>query len=146
MVICRSMLTPLLKAPMIALTSVALSAGALVDGYANEKKPRTGVPTEWSVERDAGGTPIIMREEEPPKRPRPAPRGSGGYYVPPPVPSPNAGPPAPALLQPPPAPYKPPPIRSFGDRVVDCIHSYPLNAGIGNNPIDHQTYIRQCAN
>jgi hypothetical protein len=41
----------------------------------------------------------------------------------------------------------PPPSRpSFSDRVTNCIHSYPLNAGIGNNPTDQQAYIRQCAN
>jgi hypothetical protein len=50
------------------------------------------------------------------------------------------------LLQPPPAPYRPPPIESFSDRVTKCIHSYPLNAGVGNNPTDQQMYIRQCAN
>jgi hypothetical protein len=43
-------------------------------------------------------------------------------------------------------PYKPPPINTFGDRVTNCIHSCPLNAGIGNNPRDQQSYIRQCAN
>jgi hypothetical protein len=137
------MSAPQLKMLLIAAALLTRSLDAAV---ANEQQPRGRAPTELSVERDASGTPIIMREEEPVKRPRPAPRGSGGYYVPPPVPSPNAGPPAPALLQPPPGPYKPPPIRSFGDRVVDCIHSYPLNAGIGNNPTDRQTYIRQCAN
>jgi hypothetical protein len=43
-------------------------------------------------------------------------------------------------------PYKPPPINTYSDRVTNCIHSFPLNAGIGNNPRDQQSYIRQCAN
>ncbi len=43
-------------------------------------------------------------------------------------------------------PYKPPPIHTFGDRVTDAIHSYPLEKGIGNNPTDQQMYIRQRAN
>jgi hypothetical protein len=43
-------------------------------------------------------------------------------------------------------PYKPPPIHTFGDRVRDAIHSYPLEKGIGNNPTDQQMYIRQRAN
>ena len=42
--------------------------------------------------------------------------------------------------------YKPPPINSFSDRVTGCNHSFPLNAGIGNNPTDRSAYVRQCAN
>ncbi len=42
--------------------------------------------------------------------------------------------------------YKPPPINTFSDRVRNCIHSFPLNAGIGNNPTDRSSYVRQCAN
>jgi hypothetical protein len=78
-------------------------------------------------------------------KPRSRPRGSS-TYIPPPVPSPSGGPPSPAMLAPPPAPYKPPPINSFGDRVTNCIHSFPLNAGVGNNPTNRDAYVRQCAN
>jgi hypothetical protein len=46
----------------------------------------------------------------------------------------------------PPGVYKPPPINSFSDRVIGCNHSFPLNAGIGNNPTDRSSYVRQCAN
>jgi hypothetical protein len=42
--------------------------------------------------------------------------------------------------------YKPPQINTYSDRVRNCIHSYPLNAGIGNNPTDQSAYIRQCSN
>ena len=169
MVMFWRMQVPALK--ILAITLAAIFAlGALDAALAREKKPRVERPVESGIEWDASGTPIIMREtgrpprsqtpsiqspsimrdEEPSKRqrverPRTAPRGSGGT-IPPPVPSPYVGPPSPVLLQPPPTPYKPPPVNSFGDRVVNCIHSYPLNAGIGNNPTDRQTYIRQCAN
>lgn len=116
------------------------------------------------LQYDAYGTPIIMKgygspvkrgppssailDEEQPKlrADRPRPRGSS-TYIPPVNPSPNAGPtPQQLLNQPGPQVYKPPPINTFNDRVTNCIHSYPLNAGIGNNPRDQQSYIRQCAN
>jgi len=81
-------------------------------------------------------------EKKPPKKAaKPVPRGSG--YVP------NMTLPRsePARVAPPTVDvYRPPPINSFGDRVRNCIHSYPLNAGIGNNPTDQSAYIRQCAN
>lgn len=139
----------LLKIPAIALAAIFM-LGVFDATLAREKKPRVEPAAESAIEWDINGVPIIMRDEEPPKRqraerPRAVPRGSGGT-IPPPVPSPYAGPPAPVLLQPPPTPYMPPPINTFGDRVINCIHSYPLNAGIGNNPTDRQAYIRQCAN
>ena len=75
------------------------------------------------------------------------PRGSG-TYIPPPNPSPYSrnSPPAAALTGPAPAPYIPPPINTFSDRVTGAIHAYPLEKGIGNNPIDQQQFIRQRAN
>ena len=42
--------------------------------------------------------------------------------------------------------YRPPPITSFGDRATNAIHTYPLQKGIGNNPTDLPSYIRQNAN
>jgi hypothetical protein len=42
--------------------------------------------------------------------------------------------------------YKPPPINSFSDRVTQCQHSFPLNAGLGNNPTNRDFYVRYCAN
>jgi hypothetical protein len=119
---------------------------------------------ELGIRYDENGVPIIMQgfssrtkrgtspsavpDEEQPKRraDRPRPRGSGAY-IPPVNPSPNAGPtPQQILNQQTAQPYKPPPINTFSDRVGNCIHSFPLNAGIGNNPRDQQSYIRQCAN
>jgi hypothetical protein len=115
------------------------------------------------IKYDEDGVPIIMQgygsrtkrsassstvpEGEQPKlrADRPIPLGSGGYVAP--NISPNVGTASQQLLnQPPVQAYKPPPINTFGDRVTSCIHSYPLNAGIGNNPRDQQSYIRQCAN
>jgi hypothetical protein len=83
------------------------------------------------------------------ERPRTVRRGSSSFTDIPPVnPSPNSpnSPPAAALTRPAPAPYRPPPITTYGDRVTNCIHSFPLNAGIGNNPTNQQSYVRQCAN
>jgi hypothetical protein len=149
---------PMTKFLALAIAGVvALSAadGALARNEKSRAEPEAA-PT---VLRDYDGTPIIMQGLEPrkkqrvPEEPAPServerqrkvPRGSGGY-IPPPVPSPSGGPPPAVLLQPAPQPYRPPPIKSFGDRVTDCIHSYPLNRGIGNNPTDQQMYIRQCA-
>jgi hypothetical protein len=45
-----------------------------------------------------------------------------------------------------PQPYKPPPITTFSDRVNNAIQAYPLEKGIGNNPIDQQQFIRQRLN
>ena len=141
-----------MKLLLIALVAV-MTFGSL-DAASARKKPRPKPPPDHGITRDYDGTPIIMQgfrrsrpAEEQPQADRPIsiPRGSS-TYIPPPVPSPSGGPPAAVLLQPPPAPYKPPPINSFGDRVTNCIHSYPLNKGIGNNPTDQQAYIRQCAN
>jgi hypothetical protein len=142
--------------------AMVLAVGALWPAMAQtgQQGPDAQVASDGTLQ-DYHGAPIIMQglkqtenrpSEEtkaaaPAKRPRQTPRGSGGY-IPPPVPSPsgpNSPPPA-VLLQPPPQPYKPPPIKSFSDRVIDCTHSYPLNKGIRNNPTDQQMYIRQCAN
>jgi hypothetical protein len=150
---------------VFALTVAFALASA--DAWAAKKKRAKPAPVAApSVTYDDRGTPIIMqgyrsdygipdimREEKgvPPRRAdRPAgrPRGSS-TLIPPPVPSPNAAnsPPSPVLLQhPPPAVYPPPARNSFGDRVINCIHSAPLNTGVGNNPANPQAYIRQCAN
>jgi hypothetical protein len=151
-----------MRAPFSTILAVAVAAMLALGAYGaagarDEKKPRLKRDAAQSLMRDDDGTPIIMqglprpktrapeetRPAERPERPIKTPRGSGSY-VPPPVPSPYANPPPP--LTQPPAVYRPPPIESFGDRVTKCIHSYPLNKGIGNNPTDQQMYIRQCAN
>ena len=77
------------------------------------------------------------------------PRGSSSYVdIPPPVPSPYSrnSPPAAALTQPTVQPYNPPHITTFSDKVTDAIHAYPLERGLGNNPIDQQSFIRQRVN
>ena len=118
------------------------------------------------VDRD--GTPIIMkgyrspsmmrgdREKEPELEPKPKqradrpikiPRGSS-TYIPPPDPSPYSinSPPAAGLTRQTVQPYNPPPITTFSDRVNSAIQAYPLEKGIGNNPLDQQQFIRQRLN
>jgi hypothetical protein len=162
------------KFSLVALAAV-LVAGTLDTADAARKKQRTvrerpaaseqeqrkrDFNRDLGIQYDADGTPIIMQgfgsrtkrarttvpEADPDLRAdRPRPRGSS-TYIPPVNPSPNAGPtPQQILNQQTVQPYKPPPITTFSDRVSNCIHSYPLNAGVGNNPRDQQSYIRQCS-
>ena len=152
----------------LALAIVAILAfGAFEDASAARKKrhQRADAPL---VERDYDGTPIIMKgfrrppavsimKDEPGTgRVTDAPRGKAarrhvprgsGTYIPPPNPSPSSSslPPT-ALTRVPPASVPSAPTRTYNDRVINCIHSAPLNAGIGNNPSDRQMYIRQCSN
>ena len=151
----------------MAFALAVVMALSTADAWAAKKK-RMKRPPAPEIARDYGGTPIIMkgccptygipdimREERPHaapparvERPVTRPRGSS-TYVPPSVPSPsapNSPPPAVLLQVPSPAVYSPPATNSFGDRVRNCIHSAPLNTGIGNNPADRSVYIRQCAN
>jgi hypothetical protein len=102
-----------------------------------------GRPAGKPAARPAKPAADDAKKPETPKRqakPRTVPRGSG--YVPP------ANLPRTEAIVTPQAPgvYRPPPINSFSDRVRDCNHSFPLNAGIGNNPTDRSAYVRQCAN
>lgn len=70
----------------------------------------------------------------------PIPRGSGGYVAPV---LPEARPVStPSIVQ----PYQPPPTTTFSDRVNNAIQAYPLEKGIGNNPVNQQEFIRQRAN
>jgi len=87
----------------------------------------------------------MQQSETQPSRTRqslrgPVPRGSGGYVAPVLPPS------SPVSNQPVTQPYQPPHITTFSDRVNDAIQAYPLQKGIGNNPIDQQQFIRQRAN
>jgi len=164
-----------MKPPLSKLLTVALAGivllGALDAASARPKKHRAN-PQAASSERwlrtapdslvplDRDGTPIIMKGYRSPRmmrddgesarradRPVKIPRGSS-TYIPPPDPSPYSrnSPPAAALTQPIPQPYKPPPITTFSDRVNNAIQAYPLEKGIGNNPIDQQEFIRQRLN
>ena len=152
-----------MRSKTLAVAAVGVLAFvAMGDADARQKKQRTKRSATPALQYDSSGQPSvmrsgdggisIMRDENAPKPKggskeaagsRKVPRGSS-TYIPPPIPSPNTGRAtvAPAT----PGVYKPPPINSFGDRVTGCVHSYPLNAGIGNNPTDRQSYIRQCAN
>ena len=112
------------------------------------------VPTE-------NGVPVIMKGYHPPAPPTEAdtqqradrpvkiPRGSS-TYIPAINPAPNysgypsaaSGMPQPTVVQ----PYNPPPITTFSDKVTGAIHAFPLERGIGNNPNDLQSFIRQRVN
>lgn len=127
---------------VIVLAATAVVAASSADARhrkATHQATSTGLPV------DASGTPIIMKGYQADQG-RVIPRVSTPVVVPPP----HAGlPDLPArqLLQPAPPPaYVPPAKPSFSDRVTNCIHSYPLNAGIGNNPTERNAYIGQCAN
>lgn len=164
------MRVPLIKAVTLGLAAV-LVMGMLDAALARQKKKhRISRPAVTQTDRipgtlvpmDREGTPIIMQGYRSPRmmrdagqpeprqradRPVRIPRGSS-TYIPPPNPSPYSinSPPAPALTQPAPAPYQPPPITTFSDRVNNAIQAYPLQKGIGNNPIDQQEFIRQRLN
>ena len=159
---------------VLSLTLGLVVAVGALDATAAATKKRSIKPAKAThVIRDYDGTPIkahhptygipdIMIEERGRTRAAPAPRVAprlnadrpmmrprgSSTYIPPPVPSPDSpnSPPSPVLLQPPPPPVVPPRINTFQDRVINCIHSAPLNAGVGNNPANTQAYIGQCAN
>jgi hypothetical protein len=38
------------------------------------------------------------------------------------------------------------PINSVGDRVTNCLRSFPLNAQLANNPANRDLYVRPCVN
>ncbi len=129
----------------------------------DQQQRKRGFDRDLGLQYDEDGTPIIMKgygsrtkrgepssvapNEDKPKLRADRPRPRGSSTIPPVNQSLNPGPtPQQLLNQQTVQPYKPPPINTFGDRVTNCIHSYPLNAGIGNNPRDRQSYVRQCAN
>jgi hypothetical protein len=158
-----------MRAPFTTLLAFALIA-AVAGGAADAAKKKTRpASAEAAVSTDSSGTPVIMRglpdnysimKEEPGTRSRTAPKSAepgtrplrrtigSSTYVPPPVPSPMAGGPSPQeLLRGVPQINAQPSVNnSFSDRVTRCNHSFPLNAGIGNNPNDRSAYVRQCAN
>ena len=146
----------LLTAALAALLILAHSDAV----QAQSKK--TGRSNDLGLQLDSTGTPIIMKgyrsdragttradtersKEQAGKKqaskPVRIPRGSS-TYIPPPVPSPTGSRAATTTGQAV-QPYNPPPITTYGDRVNNAIHSYPLNKGLGNNPTDMQMYIRQ---
>ncbi len=129
------------------LIIIALAAMAVVAASSAEARHRKAAhqTTSTTLPLDSSGTPIIMKGYEADQG-RVVPRVSSPVVVPPP----HAGlPDLPArqLLQAAPPPvYARPAQQSFTDKVTNCIHSYPLNAGIGNNPADRNAYMGQCVN
>src|SRR5712691_7535272 len=121
---------------------------------ARPKTDRAARSSTSTAVQSCNGTPVIMQGLEcrtgaarghPNERaalPQRIPRGSSGYI--PPVPSPS--PPSLTMQRPPVAPYVPPPINSFSDRVMQCNQSFTFNAGVGNNPVGRDAYVRSCAN
>lgn len=163
----RSKVLTVLLAALLAMVAIDAAAAA-----SHKKRHRVTTPTQpaatrshpyndLGIQKDEDGTPIIMQGYHPRKltteelapaqrteRPVHIPRGSS-TYIPPPVPSPYSpnSPPARALTQAPVVqPYNPPPITTFSDKVTGAIHDYPLQKGIGNNPVDQQQFIRQRLN
>jgi hypothetical protein len=107
--------------------------------------PSSAQMRSYDIMVDEGGKPLKRnkKSEEPRRTPKKQPKiPRGSSYIP------NMTLPRTEPVLPPSATsvYKPPPINSFSDRVTGCNHSFPLNAGIGNNPTDRSAYIRQCAN
>jgi hypothetical protein len=129
------------------LVVAALAAiTVIVSGSADARHRRSAhQANSTSLPVDASGTPIIMKGYQADQG-RVIPRVGTPVVVPPP----HTGLrdlPARQLLQPPAPPVYAAPTRpTFSDKVTNCIHSYPLNSGIGNNPTDRNAYIGQCVN
>jgi hypothetical protein len=145
----------LAKPLIIALAALLIAGQADAATRKKQRIPREIGSTGVQVDRD--GTPIIIEGYRPPRltpelpkqrtdRSVKIPRGSSSFVDIPPVnPSPysaNSPPATVPMVQ----PYNPPPINSFGDRVTNAIHDFPLQRGLGNNPNDLQGFIRQRAN
>ena len=102
---------------------------------------------------DSTGTPIIMKGYQADRgyhgdKVRVIPQVNGPITVPPVLPHNGLRdlPPRQLLQAPAPPVYTQAPQTSFSDKVTNCIHSFPLNAGVGNNPTSQGAYIGQCAN
>jgi hypothetical protein len=148
-----------MSVPLARVLILALALPLALGGetaLARPKKQQAERPAVSTMVPYHDGTPIIMQGLEWPKRPardedqararaerpRTIPRGSSTYLAP--VPSPS--PPALIPLRPSVGTYTPPPIISFSDRATQCNLSFPLNAGLGNNPTNRDFYVRSCVN
>jgi hypothetical protein len=129
------------------LIVVTLAAVAVVASTSADARHRRTVQhtTSTGLPVDSSGTPIIMKGYEADQG-RVHGRAAAPVVVPPAHTGlPNL--PARQLLQPPPPPVAAAPSPpSMSDKVSNCIHSYPLNAGVGNNPAERNAYIGQCVN
>ena len=129
------------------LIVIVLAATAVVVSSSADARHRktTHQTTSTGLPVDASGTPIIMKGYEADQG-----RVHGRVAAPVVVPPPSTGlrdfPPRQLLQGTPPPVYAAPSQPSMSDKVTSCIHSYPLNAGIGNNPSDRNAYIGQCVN
>ena len=128
---------------VIALAASTLVAASSAD--ARHRKATHQAATSTNLPVDSSGTPIIMKGYEGAKG-RVIPRVSAPVVVPPPSTGLRDLPAKELLQGAPPPVYARPAQPSFSDRVTNCIHSYPLNAGVGNNPTGMNAYVGQCAN
>jgi hypothetical protein len=130
-----------------SLIGIAVAASTLVAASSADARHRkaTHQTTSTSLPVDSSGTPIIMKGYEANKS-RVIPRVSTPVVVPPPSTGLRDLPAKQLLQGTPPPVYARPAQPSFSDRVTNCIHSYPLNAGVGNNPTGMNAYVGQCAN
>jgi hypothetical protein len=128
---------------VIALLATAVTASTSAE--ARHRRTAQGT-TSTGLPVDPWGTPIIMQGYQDDQGRRVTGRVAAPVVVPPAHTGlPNLPPRQLQQAAPPPI-YAAPSKPSFSDKVTNCIHSYPLNAGIGNNPADRNAYIGQCAN
>ncbi len=130
------------KFVVAALAIMTVAASGSADARHRRSAHQT---TSTSLPVDASGTPIIMKGYEA-DRGRVIPRTSSPVVVPPPSTGLRDVPPRQLLQAAPPPAYVPPAQPSFSDKVTNCIQSYPLNAGVGNNPTERNAYVGQCVN
>jgi hypothetical protein len=104
-----------------------------------------------SAGTNCDGTPVIMKgldcrrhplrgelqANRSRKRPRISSRGSSGPYV-----APLQRTPSLTLSQPSTGPYISPQVANPSERINQLNQSYPLNRGLGNNPINRDQYLR----
>jgi hypothetical protein len=136
---------------MMAFALAVVVVGAATSASARPRKS-TAQPTSAQTTM-CGGTPIIMQgmecskgyvrsaeQAQPSERaelPRIRPRGSSSSVAAP------LRPPSLNLAQPSTGVYIPPPVDNPSARINQLNQSFPFNAGIGNNPSDRDSYIRQ---
>ena len=111
-------------------------------------QPAMAQERSYDIMVEEGGRPLkknkgVQPNGEPKKRAQPKASPRGSSYIPPTAIAAHRGDHRAAVHR---ASTMPPPVNSFSDRVINCNHSFPLNAGIGNNPTDRSSYVRQCAN
>jgi hypothetical protein len=145
-----------MSAPLTRVLTLALAVlvvGATATASARPKKNNSERPAS-STMMCPDGTPIIMLGMECPRRVargeeqrqptqraerrRVTTQGSSGPYVAAPL-----RPPSLTLNQPAVTPYIPPPVRNPSAEINQLNHSFPFNAGVGNNPANRDAYIRQ---